>query len=506
MADISISQLPSATDLSSSDLIDIVQGAGNRKATLDMAANYFNEQNIIVSDTAPPTSCTSGDLENYNKGKIYIYKTQSSQQGYILEEITETQSGSGVWELTWYTIGSGGGVPGEYVTPAQLEAHNTSPTAHEDIRETINVILHNINISSFADVQDIVRQGFASKAFQVGEQFIINESTGLSATIIGFDYDTPTDSEFTHSMTLQMTDLIYPKIAFSSPQAAWYIDGNVFPNGLEAGTYYFYLSSDYPTQYGGSKNYKFTLTKTVPVGGVVCIKLNNSFVSQFSTGIVSTYASQNTTTALESGITLTEGNNGTELPSLKLTPDNNYTNSINRIVGGSCSWKDSYIRSYLNSSGSNWWSPKTTLDYKPSSVPTGYLSTFSGTNFLSVVGTVYKKTQKSAIDGYGVDITSDKFFLLSRPEVYGGLEKSQEDIPNIAYEYYGPGRSSLNHPGTGADTNRIKYTNNIALTYGLRTPVATENYQVRTVSTNGSISQTNGADAYLRFAPACVIY
>ena len=684
MAEISISQLPSAGALSSSNLIDIVQSGGNRKATLGATAKFVNEDNIIVSDQLPPETCNSGDLENYNKGKVYIYKTQSIEQGYILENIEEDQNQTGVWNLVWYEIKDGTtfaelkteikkrellehygtsdivvtdesffsfglrgdnndiptliGVKGDVELPQDvvlpyrciidgtvydveaigglleqsiisvvipkgvkyindsaflsnyieemvipdgvasiddlafancsqmktiylpislteiasyafeecrgletvyyegsesdwkqitigeahneyllnaniyynymgkdaikeaISEHNSSDEAHQDIRTTIGYIMHNMDISTFADVQQIVRQGFAKYVFKVGEQFIINESTGLSATIIDFDYDTPTDSRYTHSMTLQMTDLIYPRIPFSSPQAAWYIDGTAFPNGLESGQYWFTIDND-----NSALTRNFTLTKTVPVGGIVCFNAGSNYFP-YDNSTITTYASSNTTTPIESGIVIESGNYGTPIPSLQITPAFSYVNSLNRIVSGNNSWKDSYIRAYLNNTGTNWWSPQGRFDYKPTSIPTGYLSTFAGTDFLSVIGTVYKKTQKIAEDGYGIDTTSDKFFLLSRPEVYGGLERTGEDIPNEAYDYYGPGRSSLNRPGTGADSNRIKYTNNIALTYGLRTPVASNNYQVRTVFTNGSISETTGADAYLRFAPACVIY
>lgn len=505
MADITISQLPEALELFSSDVVDVVQQGGNRKATLDTMANFFNGKNIIVSNDAPPESCTTTDLQNYNKSKIYVYKKLAGDKVYILENIEESQTTQNTWNLTWQELNGGGDIPGEYVTQLELQAHNTSSEAHEDIREVINVLLHNVKIEDYPDIQKIVRQGLAKEVFQVGEQFVIDESKGIVMTILGFDQDEPTNPQYTHSMTVQTTGLVYPRIPFSVAQATWYIDEDSYPNGLSAGQYHFYLASGIAPAYGGEKNYTFTLTSPVPVGGQVCIDIS-SYTDSFVSSTVYTFASSSATTAIEDGVVISEGTDGTELPSLYENVATANTNCITRIVEGNNRWKTSYARLYLNSTGYNWWTPQTVFDRNPGGGVSGYLSTFTGTNFLSIVGPVNKNTQKTVVDGYGMDTTQDTFFLLSRPEVYGGTERNTDGADGVVYEYYDSGRSDLYSPGTGADSNRIKYTNNVALTQWLRTPNAETGNQVRTIGTTGSITQVPSNNRYVRFAPACVIW
>lgn len=504
MANITISQLPSASELSSQDIMDIVQQDGNRKVSLEKAAKFFNGQNIIVSNEAPPTTCNSEEVKNYNKTQIYVYNGQNIEELYILENIEEDQSISNTWNLIWKRFMSTSDLE-EYITSAQLAAHNTSPQAHEDIRSIINVILNNVTIDSFSDIQKIVRQGVANQIFKVGEQFVIDESNDIIMTILGFDQDEPADPQYTHSMTIQTTAAIYPSVPFSSPQATWYIDSETYPGGLSEGTYNFYIASGIAEEYGGQKSYKFTLTQPVPVGGQICINIA-SLTIPFTNATISTYQSSNSSTDIEKNIRVSEGTDGTELPTLYESLVTNNTNSITRAIMGSNRWETSYARQWLNGTGSNWWIPQTVFDRRPDVLNPGYLLNFSGSDFLSIIGPVKKRTQKSISDGYGIDITEDTFFLLSRSEVYGGVERIQDGPEGAVYEYYGPGRSDLYSPGIGADSNRIKYVSNVARTHWLRTAVESNGEEVRTISTDGSISQVSANNRYVRFAPACAIW
>ena len=54
----------------------------------------------------------------------------------------------------------------------------------------------------------------------------------------------------------------------------------------------------------------------------------------------------------------------------------------------------------------------------------------------------------------GSDTTTEKFFLLSRSEVYGGLENSVNE--GTPYPYYADYSQLGNTAGTGADSNRVK--------------------------------------------------
>jgi hypothetical protein len=78
---------------------------------------------------------------------------------------------------------------------------NIINTKEETIKEVLNITNA---IDSWESVQKIVRAGYAPLIFNIGDQLTCNsEQFGeLTWDIIGIDYDTPTNSEYTHSMTL----------------------------------------------------------------------------------------------------------------------------------------------------------------------------------------------------------------------------------------------------------------------------------------------------------------
>ncbi len=65
--------------------------------------------------------------------------------------------------------------------------------------------------------------------------------------------------------------------------------------------------------------------------------------------------------------------------------------------------------------------------------------------------------RNNVTDGGGYDTTKDKFFLLSRRELFMGDEVSsvKEGEPYPYYSDY----SDYTSPNTGADSNRVKYKN-----------------------------------------------
>lgn len=65
------------------------------------------------------------------------------------------------------------------------------------------------DISSWEDVQEIVRNGWANDYFQVGDELLSSyDGREIIWQVIGIDADTPTDSNFTHSMTIQTKDCV----------------------------------------------------------------------------------------------------------------------------------------------------------------------------------------------------------------------------------------------------------------------------------------------------------
>ena len=119
--------------------------------------------------------------------------------------------------------------------------------------------------TSWSEIQALVRAGLHKNVFSIGDQLVCSkgEST-LTWDIIGIDHDTPSDSQFTHSLTLQLHDCLSfsGSMQVDAPEALYYAE-----NGLSAGTYNFTLPSGYATAYGGGKTYQFTLENAVPEGG-----------------------------------------------------------------------------------------------------------------------------------------------------------------------------------------------------------------------------------------------
>lgn len=336
-----------------------------------------------------------------------------------------------------------------------------------------------------------------------GDHVIVTETTTqLKFDVIGIDHDTPADAKYTHSMTLQMHDLWATAMVYDASEALWYIDEETYPSGLEAGTYHFTLPAGYDNTYGGGSTFNFTLATTVPVGGQVRFAWN--YNTQASACKIITYTSATSTTALET-VGVTAGEAGTAMPTLSATAVTANTNCVHRMRYGSNNWAESGLRQWLNTDGAanTWWEPKTVFDRPTSAGSVGFLKGFDPA-FLNVIGNVTKTTQKSISDGYGLETTTERFFLLSRPEIYAGTERGADGADGTVYAYYGAGHSDLTAPGTGADANRIKYRNGSATYWWLRTPNSGNGYNVRTVYPTGTLYNGN-AYSSIGVAPACVI-
>ena len=349
----------------------------------------------------------------------------------------------------------------------------------------------NIVVESWEDVQKIVRMGLASNTFAIGDQLTCQRgSTTLVWDIIGIDHDTPTDKNFKHSLTLQLHDCLL-SLQYDATEALFYAE-----NELPAGTYNFTLLAGYDTTYGGGKTYSFTLAKPVPAGGVIMFPWG--YQKQAADTKISTYGSVISTTVIES-VAVTEGANGTALETV------GECNHTHRIRYGSNNWMQSAMRQYLNSDAAagSVWTPKTNFDRPPSwaTNTAGFLNGLDA-DFLAVIGEVDKITTLNTLtDGGGSETNAEKFFLLSRSEVYGGKENGI--LEGDAYPYYSE-TSDLSAAGTGADTNRIKYRNGAAQYWWLRSPNTSNSGNVRFVHPTGNVYNNIASYSY-GVAPACCI-
>ena len=177
----------------------------------------------------------------------------------------------------------------------------------------------------------------------------------------------------------------------------------------------------------------------------------------------------------------------------------------NRKSYGSNNWKESGIRQWLNADGAagTWWTAQTEYDVRPSyaNSTAGFLAGLDA-DMLAVLGNVKKITARNTVtDGGGYDETTDKIFLLSKTEVYGGQESVIDE--GTVYPYYSE-NSALTAAGTGADANRIKYRSGTAMHWWLRSPNSSYSNSVRGVGTDGNISDSYAYGSY-GVSPACCI-
>jgi hypothetical protein len=291
---------------------------------------------------------------------------------------------------------------------------------------------------------------------------------------------------------------IYRSFVFDAAEALYYA-----AEELPAGTYNFTLLAGYDTTYGGGKTLSFTLTQPVPAGGVIMFPWG--YQKQSTDTKISTYASNAATNAIES-VSVTESADGTSLGTADgTTPKLNHSH---RIRYGSNNYAQSAARQWLNSDAvaGGVWTPQHIFD-RPPSWSTSYSGFMLGlpADFLAVVEPAAIPCRTSSIfeinslDGteFAVNQTytlQDKFFLLSRPEIYGTYDSTTCKDGELLEFYEGL-----------TDTERIKYDAAGSARYcWLRSPLpGSANYE-RFVGTSGALHRTSADDAF-GVAPACII-
>lgn len=376
-------------------------------------------------------------------------------------------------------------------TASGLEATNVKDAIDEVVVKMGGIA----KVESWEDVQNIVRLGLAPKVFKIGEQLECSRNgVKLLWDVIGFDHDVPTDAEYKHSMTIQLHDCI-TSVQFDATEAMLYA-----PDGLAAGTYNFQVVTQPWYTADNGKTFQFTLTQAVPAGGQIFLAMTyNQAIAGKS---VKTYASSISTAVIETA-TVSEGSGGTALGKTDGTVQN--LNHIQRIIFGSNRYETSAIRQWINSAEAknSWWTPQTVFDRQPSQLTSenGFLYQLDA-DFLAVVGQAKKRTALNTVTDGGGYIDSDElFFLVSRSEVYGGLENNVNE--GEPYPYYSD-YSDHQSPSTAADTNRIKYRNGSAQYWWLRSPYAGYARNARFVYPSGYISHYNAYNS-IGVAPACNI-
>ena len=362
-------------------------------------------------------------------------------------------------------------------------------------------------IDGWNDVKNAVRLGLGEKLFPVGYEFTTEDSvTGAVITWVVRDHNhhTAANGKLEHSMTLEMKYVYssasgtYKSFVFDATEALYYA-----AEELPAGTYNFTLLAGYDATYGGGKTLSFTLTKPVPAGGVIMFPW--AYQKQATDTKVSTYASNTATAAIES-VAVVESADGTNLGTADGKTAN--MNHSHRIRYGSNNYAQSAIRQWLNSDAAagSVWAPTNIFDRPPSwaTNTSGFMRGLPADFLEAVQAAIVPCRTNSIFEVNSLDGTefavnqvytlSDKFFLLSRPEIYGTWDSSTYKDGELL-EYY----NGL------TDTERIKRDEaGSARNAWLRSPHPGHAHYERIVHTSGSVGNYNASLAN-GVAAACII-
>ena len=365
-------------------------------------------------------------------------------------------------------------------------------------------------VNTWEDIKNAVRLGLGATLFPVGYEFTTEDATTgavITWVVRGHDHHTAANGKLEHTMTLETKYVYgnsagsYLSLVFDAYEALYYA-----AEEIPAGTYKF--TWDYATGSMVNGTYQFTLTKPVPAGGQIVLGTNSS-----STAItackIATYATVAATAAIESGITVTAGSGGTSLGTIHSTSsDGENLNCAQRIMWGSNNYAQSAARQWLNSGAAagGVWTPTNKFDRAPSwaTSKAGFMSGLPA-DFLAVVqpaaipcctNSVF---EVNSLDGTEYTVNKvyelrDKFFLLSRPEIYGDWDSAT----------YKDGERLEYYEGL-TNTERKKYdAAGSARNCWLRSPTPGSAYGERTVDTDGSMGNYGAFCAY-GVAPACII-
>lgn len=309
-----------------------------------------------------------------------------------------------------------------------------------------------------------------------------------------------------HGLILQSEKLLY-NLQFDEREAFYYA-----PEGLAADTYHFTLGAHSWVSGDVGKVFQFTLTQAVPAGGQLVFV--QGYNVTLAGGSIRTFASGSSTTVIETAV-MSEGSGGTDLGTLDNTINGNF-NSCQRALLGSNRWSTGAMRQHLNSAkaAGQVWTPQTNFDRPPSWVTSTagfmhgldpeFVKICADVDLLTALNTVCDITPAEGSAGTGFETTVDKFFLPSRPEVFGGSDNASDK--GDAWQYYAAnsdvpdGASNAN-----VDSNRIKVNaSGTPYYWWLRSPYVGNGSSVRYMLPSGHVYYY-GAIGSSGVAPACVV-
>ena len=319
------------------------------------------------------------------------------------------------------------------------------------------------------------------------------------------DHHTAANNKLTHTMTLE-TKNVYSlssgaqkAVQYDATEAFYYAEQE-----LAAGTYNITIANQAWYTADNGKTFQFTLATAVPVGGQLVFAMTYNATLEGKS--VKSYANKTTTTALET-VTLTEGSEGTSLGTTNGSSPN--VNHMHRAIFGSNNYAQSAVRQWLNSAAvaGSVWTPTNVFD-RPASWATSYNGFMHGlpADFLAVVQPAVLACRTNSLfeveslDGTAFAINQlyslkvDKFFLLSRPEIFGDWDSaSYKDGTQL--EYYNGLTATERIKRDAAGTARNAW---------LRSPYPSYAIYARIVYADGTLDSNSAYHGH-GVAPACII-
>ena len=452
------------------DCIKAKKDLSSAAAAADEAANKANNA-AIVANTAAQSAETAAERAN----------ASADRADHVNISATQTPTGADI-------------------TVTNRNSEET--TVHIDTLFAVN---------TWSGIRNAVRLGLASKLFPVGYEFTVHNSDydyDMVWRVVAHDHHKAANDKLEHTMTLEMKNVLSNSsgdgisLQHDAPEALYYAE-----SGLPAGTYNFTL--DYSASAVTKGTYQFTLTKSVPAGGQIAMSADGESLALTACKI-STYGSSEDVSAIENNIAITSGSSGTSLGTVSASLSNDKKlNCGQRTLNGSNNYAQSNIDRWLNSSdiAGSGWVPQTVFD-RPSIHNNTYNGFMHGLpeDFLAAVqpAVVVCRTnlrfEISGIDNEEFEPNRTyeierKFFLLSRPEIFGVYENPDVRDGEILEYYRGL-----------TDAERIHFDmNNAARTTNLRSPFSDNATSIQTKLTSGSPSSSNPRNKSFAVAAACII-
>lgn len=363
-------------------------------------------------------------------------------------------------------------------------------------------------VNTWEDIKNAVRLGLGEKLFPVGYEFTTldaDTTQNIIWVVRAHDHHTAANYKLTHTMTLE-TKNVYSlssgaqkTVQYDTTEAFYYAEQELAP-----GTYNVTIANQAWYTADNGKTFQFTLATAVPAGGQLVFAM--AYNATLEGKSVKSYANKTTKTALET-VTLTEGSEGISLGTTNGSSPN--VNHMHRAIFGSNNYAQSAVRQWLNSAAvaGSVWTPTNVFD-RPASWVTSYNGFMHGlpADFLAVVQPAVLACctnslfEVESLDGTAFAINqlyslkADKFFLLSRPEIFGGSD-SASCKDGTQLEYYKELTATERIKRDAAGTARYAW---------LRSPTLSSAGDARAVHAVGKVS-SSGAYNNNGVAAACII-